>query len=336
MILVTANKPVYINIARPGVYATLHAKQDDINRAFTVVFNNDGETWPVPAGAVIAVWYHGASGMGNFIEGIIVSGNTATVPFIPQMLSVPGSGQLCLVISTEAGDQIGTWNIPYIVEEVPGWGSDGYTIYYTALSETLAQIQQDIADLKYFPIDITGISNDVGTVEMGQTIDEVTISWVLNKIPAVQTLDGAAVDVDLRSMTLTGLGITANRSFALAVTDERSATDSASTSITFLNGVYYGILDDDATIDSAAVLGLTRKLQGGRGITFTSTAAAGQRIAYAIPARYGTPVFAVGGFEGGFSMAQTFDFTNASGYTESYNVYLSDNAGLGETTVKVT
>ena len=30
------------------------------------------------------------------------------------------------------------------------------------------------------------------------------------------------------------------------------------------------------------------------------------------------------------------DFTNASGYTESYNVYKSDNAGLGGTTVKVS
>jgi hypothetical protein len=44
----------------------------------------------------------------------------------------------------------------------------------------------------------------------------------------------------------------------------------------------------------------------------------------------------VGGFEGGFSKAATFDFTNASGYTESYDVWLSDEMNLGSTSVKVS
>jgi hypothetical protein len=97
------------------------------------------------------------------------------------------------------------------------------------------------------------------------------------------------------------------------------------------------VLEDGATIDSAAVLGLTRKLQGSKAITFTANAGATQRIAYAFPARYsGVPVFNVGGFEGGFSLASTFQFTNASGYTETYDVYLSDNVNLGSTTVKVS
>ena len=58
-------------------------------------------------------------------------------------------------------------------------------------------------------------------------------------------------------------------------------------------------------------------------------------IYYAIPHRLGTPVFFVGGFEGGFALEKTFDYQNPSGYTESYDVYKSTNAGLGSTTVTV-
>ena len=51
---------------------------------------------------------------------------------------------------------------------------------------------------------------------------------------------------------------------------------------------------------------------------------------------YGTPVFNVGGFDGGFTKAASISFTNASGYTEEYAVYRSDNSNLGTKTIKVT
>lgn len=202
-------------------------------------------------------------------------------------------------------------------------------------NEIVSQIQKDIADLKYVPIDITQIAGGK-TVEMGTVVNDVTVSWTLNKEPMSQTLDGVDVDVSARSKAFTGLALTGNKTFNLSVTDERGATDSASTAISFLNGVYYGVLESGAEVDSAAILALTRKLQGSKGITFTANAGATQQIVYAIPTRYGTPNFNVGGFDGGFAKVKTFDFTNASGYTESYDVWLSENVGLGSTTVKVS
>ena len=89
------------------------------------------------------------------------------------------------------------------------------------------------------------------------------------------------------------------------------------------------------SFDSAFVLTLTKGLQGSKAKTFTVNAGAGQHIYYAIPTRYGTPAFKVGGFDGGFSKAGTIQFKNASGYTESYDIWISDNAGLGNTTVNV-
>lgn len=202
-------------------------------------------------------------------------------------------------------------------------------------NEIVSQIQKDIADLKYVPIDITQIAGGK-TVEMGTVVNDVTVSWTLNKEPASQTLDGVDVDVSARSKAFTGLALTGNKTFNLSVTDERGAKDSASTAISFLNGVYYGVLEGGAEADSAAILTLTRKLQGSKGITFTANAGATQKIVYAIPTRYGTPNFNVGGFDGGFAKVKTFDFTNASGYTESYDVWLSENVGLGSTTVNVS
>lgn len=209
---------------------------------------------------------------------------------------------------------------------------------------TVQQMAQDIADIKadldYVPIDITSIKNDVGSVvELGSTIDEVTVTWAINKQPVSQTLDGAAVDEDIRSKMLPfDPALTSTKSFTVTATDERGATDKATTTISFYNGVYYGVLADGAEIDSAAVLTLTKKLQSGLALTFTDTAEAGWRHAYAIPARYGTPVFIDGetNFPAGFDKTATILFENASGYEENYDVYLSANAGLGKMTVVVS
>lgn len=199
-------------------------------------------------------------------------------------------------------------------------------------AEAIAQMQSDIAkiqsDLNYVPIDITSIKNNVGsTVEMGRTINDVTVTWAVNKQPVSQTVDGAAVDASTRSKAFTGLGLTSKKTFTVSATDERGASDSASTTINFYNGVYYGVIASGATIDNATVQGLTNNLQSGKSITFKATATASQKIIFALPARYGTPKFTVGGFEGGFSLVQTFDYTNASGYKESYCVWLSDEPG---------
>lgn len=208
-------------------------------------------------------------------------------------------------------------------------------------SEDIAQMRQDIedirADLDYKAIDITNFGcSAAGTHELGSAVTGMNCYWSLNKEPTKQTLRSETLDNSVRSKQYTGLNITSNTTVTLSVTDERGATDSASGSISFLNGVYHGVIADGAAVNNAAVLALTRSLRDSRGITFTANAGASQRIAYAIPSRYGTPVFTVGGFEGGFSKASTISFTNASGYTENYDVWLSDNVALGSTTVKVS
>lgn len=206
---------------------------------------------------------------------------------------------------------------------------------FSAVEGELAKI---IADMNYVEIDITKIScTNSGTHEIGAVIAPQTVSWALNKEATSQTLNSEALDAAVRSKTYDE-SITANKTYTLKVTDERGATDTASVSISFLNGVYFGVMEDGATMDSAAVLKLTRELRGDRKKTFTANAGANQRHAFAIPTRYGTPTFkdSETGFQAGFYKASTIAFTNASGYTEDYDVWLSTNKGLGNMTVAVS
>ncbi|MCD8397519.1 MAG: hypothetical protein LUD12_10150 [Lachnospiraceae bacterium] len=197
-------------------------------------------------------------------------------------------------------------------------------------------------DLLYEEIAISSFTNTVGTVEIGSTVDECTFKWTINKTPTTLTLGGDSIDVDLTSITLTEMGLTltaaGSKSYSLVATDEREASASKSTNIYFYNGVYCGVSSETEAenIDSAFILAMTKYLQNSKAKTFTVEPGEGEYIFYALPTRLGTPTFYVGGFEGGFDLLATIDFTNASGFTESYDVYKSTNANLGSTSVTVS
>ena len=69
--------------------------------------------------------------------------------------------------------------------------------------------------------------------ELGSTVNSVTISWKLNKTAATLTLDGEALDTALSQKTLTGLSLTAARSFSVKATDDRQAVAQRNASINF-------------------------------------------------------------------------------------------------------
>ncbi len=202
----------------------------------------------------------------------------------------------------------------------------------------LDDVYEKLGDLMYIQISITSFTNNKNTVEMGVIVDTVVLNWNYNKVPKTLMLDNEILDVNLKTKTLSGQNINSNKTYTLKATDERNAVATKTTSITFLNGVYYGV-GDDLVIDSITnqfILSLTKTLQSSKAKTFTVNAGESKHIYYAIPSRYGTPAFKVGGFEGGFGKIGTFNFTNASGYTETYDVYKSSNSNLGNTTVVVS
>lgn len=211
-------------------------------------------------------------------------------------------------------------------EEGKGLSSNDFTDEY----------KQMIQDLAYVPIAISSFTNNVNTVEMGSTVTDVTLSWVLNKEPESQKVDNETVEKSNRTKQFTGQEIKTDKTYTLSATDEREKTVTKTTKITFLNGVYWGVGESKDAFDSAFILSLTKGLQANRTKTFTVNAGSGQHIYYAVPSRYGACSFNVGGFDGGFAKVATIEFTNDSGYAEDYDIYKSDNTGLGSTTVKVS
>lgn len=195
----------------------------------------------------------------------------------------------------------------------------------------------------YKAMSVNSFSNNSGTLEIGSRLPSSNFSWSLNKEPSKLTITAGSQSFEINK-TQSGTAaitfaapLTATTAFTLTATDARKATSTKQTTIYFLNGKYYGVsnITDISKIDAAFVKGLTRNLVSGRTGSWSVTANAGQYIYFAIPASFGTPAFYVGGFEGGFNKVKTFDFTNASGHTASYNIYRSTNAGLGATTVEV-
>lgn len=116
------------------------AKQGDIGRKIKAVITDCGEDYKIPSDAVLTAWYSGTSGSGNYSEidgksAFELSENTIIVELITQMLTNKGGGVLCLILHNADGAQLGLWDIPYVVEGIPGMNSVGAEQCYTALSE---------------------------------------------------------------------------------------------------------------------------------------------------------------------------------------------------------
>lgn len=207
------------------------------------------------------------------------------------------------------------------------------------VGDQLEDIRQQIADIQYIPIEILSFSNNVNIAELGSTVNEVTLTWKLNKIPKSATLNNISISEVLKadqSVTIRDAALITNSTFTLAVTDEKNKTVQKKSSIAFYNGIYYGCAIIPTKLDSVFVRGLNKSLQKDQVKTFTVNSGVNQYVWYALPTRYGEPVFNVGGFDGGFTKVSTFNFINLSGYTEEYTVYRSDNSNIGKKTIKVT
>lgn len=220
-------------------------------------------------------------------------------------------------------EEVGNLDIATSAQDT-SYGNYGYETVGDALDSLL-----------YVPIAINSFTNSVGTKEMGTVVTSVTFNWTTNKTPTSIDLAGTSLEPELKTYTLSDLSISSAKSWTLTVTDEKISA-SKTTSVSFTNGVYYGVGSATAEqVDSSFILGLSKSLQTGKGKTFNANPGSGEYIYYALPTRYGTPSFYVGGFEGGFDKLVTIEFTNASGYTENYDVYRSTNAALGSTDVTV-
>lgn len=189
--------------------------------------------------------------------------------------------------------------------------------------DRLGTLETQMSNLLYNPITISTFGHNAGTREMGDTVTALTLSWSTNKAPTALALNGEAIDPELTSMALSDLDITGNRTWTLQATDERGAKTVKNTTVSFYNGIYYGGAAQPEIIDSAFIMGLSKKeLSGTKNRTISITGGDGLYVWYAYPKRLGTSLFNIGGFDYEYELAAV-SFTNKFGYTEDYYVYRS-------------
>lgn len=177
------------------------------------------------------------------------------------------------------------------------------------------------------------LSVNPSLVEMGTRVQSLAINWSYNRDIVSQTLDNEGVETGLRTKTITG-EFTNTKTVTLKAQTASGSSVTKSATLNFYNGVYHG-KSSSTNYTADLIKSLTKTLTNTRTRNITVNATAGEYIYYCLPTRLGVPTFAVGGFEGGFDKVQTLEFENAAGYTESYDIYRSGNAGLGNTTVVI-
>jgi hypothetical protein len=184
-------------------------------------------------------------------------------------------------------------------------------------------------------LQITNFSANVTNAELGSVINSINFAWAYNGEPTSQKFEGETIDVNLRNYTYTE-AVSANKTFTLTATDSDGSVKTATVSIKFYNGVYYGV-SSSTNYNSALISSLTKVLSDTKERNITVDAKnEDEYVYYCIPSRLGVPNFNVGGFDGGFEKMATIPFTNSSGYTENYDIYRSDNPGLGALTVRIS
>lgn len=215
------------------------------------------------------------------------------------------------------------------------------------LQDEVAVLKGQVADILYVPIAVNSFASSVSTVEKGVTVNATTLTWSLNKAPKKLTVGGIELPLEKSGSYALGseteeaekLGITSKYTWTISATDERDKTVTKDASVNFYNGVYYGVSEAPASYDSAFIIALGKSgkktLRSSKLTSFSVTAEDGQYIYYCLPVSMGTCSFKVGGFDGGFDLVATLDYTNEPGHEESYRIYRSTNAGLGATNVEV-
>lgn len=202
----------------------------------------------------------------------------------------------------------------------------------------MANVKDALDELLYFNPNVKTFtaSPAFSSYEIGDSITNPILTWSYNKDIVSQTVTDCEVDLLARTATYAGT-ITSDKTFTVSAKDSKGTSCSKTGTFSFKHKRYWGVAEAPQTYDSDFILGLagsefaTNKAKS----AFSLTGGEGQYFYYCYPTSFGTPTFNVGGFDGGFELAATIDFTNAHGNTSSFVIYKSENANLGTQSIVV-
>ena len=205
----------------------------------------------------------------------------------------------------------------------------------------ITNVQEALDYLLYTPLSIKSFTISIDKIiEKGRSINGCVLNWSYNKVIQDQTLKigDSIIPMSINTVTYSyNSMINNNISFVLTATDERNKIVTNTINIVYYNKIYWGTSNSTTYNNSFLINELKNTIiSDNKNRTIKVNAINDEYIYYAFPSRLGTPIFKVGGFEGGFSKVSTISFTNIYNFTENYDIYRSDNVNLGDTTIVIS
>ena len=125
-----------------------------------------------------------------------------------------------------------------------------------------------------------------------------------------------------------GLSLTSNKTYMLGFSDGMTS-GSASRTVSFSAKRYWGVSTSGA-LDDAGILSLSNEFSASKSKSITYNCTGGRYFYFCYPATSGIPAnVTVGGLAFSDYTVSTQGFTNASGYTQNYNVVRCNNIQTG-------
>jgi len=194
----------------------------------------------------------------------------------------------------------------------------------------------------FYVAPIVSVSNNVNVVEIGSTVNNVTVNWSISGSGVVMSqslTDVGSVAVGTLSHDFTGLGLTNNKTWSVSITDDHPTSANGSTTIYFRHMRHWGTdSNDSATVNTMTdaqattlVLGLANEeFATSRGKNWTQNGN-GEYIIYSYPVSWGEsdPPSNVNGLPNTAWTKIVKNITNSSGHIEPYNIWISNTVQNG-------
>lgn len=204
----------------------------------------------------------------------------------------------------------------------------------------IEKIKAELGNMTYIPLSIKSFESDTTFLKKNEVFNGmVNFVWTVDgnvksqKIEIKQNneiIDTIDLSIDARTHEYQTTDWSDDIECILTVTDAQGKTVTATVNIIFTYEIFYGVSTVETFTDNSFT-SFDSELTATKAITFTVSAGENEYIYYCLPTEYGTPTFTVNGWTGGFDLsAEDISYNGIN-----YDVYKSQNAKLGNTTVIV-
>lgn len=225
-------------------------------------------------------------------------------------------------------DDVQLNGVSVVVDKIANIEPEAQDIAYTNGQYPTMHNLQDAMDKLLYVTPTVSIAGG-GNYEIGSTRATTVLTWVWNKSIVSQSLNQGIGSLEPSVRTYTyETPISTNTTFTITGTDG-TTSKSASTSVNFMPKRYWGVSAKTSLTDEE-IIALSSELSTSRQQTRTFNCSGGKYFYFAIKTSYCNGIaFKVGGLSFSDMLVETRQFTNASGYTDSYNIYRVNNIQTG-------